>query len=131
MTLLKKTKKNGCRKQPFFEKQTETILSFGELEALTSTRLTRLLTLFHPRIASEQPFRLQRCTELLVHLDQSASHRQTNCTRLPRNATPVSKDSEIILVQLLHHFQRLQDRVLKNRRLEVVIKRTPVDRDAP
>ena len=74
------------------------ILTFTELESLTSFRTTRFLTLNSTRIASYESFRSQDSLIFRINLYQRTRDSQTGSLRLTFETTTVKVDLNIILL---------------------------------
>lgn len=71
-------------------------LTLGELEALTSTWATWLLTFLGAAVAGEEAVLFQGSTELWVHTDESAGDAEADCADLAGDATTIGRDAEVI-----------------------------------
>lgn len=104
-------------------------LALGELEALTGTWATGLLTFFRTGIASEQACLLQHRAEFCINSDECASHTETDSTHLASDATTVGVHSDIIGLMGVGELEGKQNLVLQRQRWEVFLKAATVNGD--
>ena len=102
-------------------------LTLGELEALTSTLLTILLTLVSTRVAGEHAQLFEPGTEFDIELQQCTRHTQPTGFCLTRKATAVGKNESIKLVGRLGGEQGLPHRGTGGFRMEVLLEGAVVD----
>src|SRR5204863_7467999 len=104
-------------------------LPLRELEAFPRAWLTRFLALFHPRIAAEKAFGLERSAKIRIDQQQGPRNREPRRAGLASGAAAGRVDGEIIGVRQLHHLQRLEHSVLERDRREIILKAFAVDVD--
>ena len=104
-------------------------LSFRELEALTSTRTTGLITLLLTGVASKHAGSLQDWARLRVLNDERTGDPEANGSCLSANSTAMSAEEEIKGLTVVGEGQRKHHLVLKCQSGEIFLERTLVDND--
>jgi hypothetical protein len=126
----KRPARTARRFEELFDRKTSADeLALGELEALTGTWATGLLTFFRTGIASEQASLFQHWTKLCVNGDQSARNAETNRTDLTRHTTTIGVDCDVISLVGVSELQGEQNLVLKSQRREVFFEAATVNGD--
>ena len=105
------------------------ILTLAELEVTTCLRLTRFLTLYLTGVTSHEAFCLQCDLVLRIDLYEGAGDGKTQCLCLTLEAATVKVGFDVILLCYTQLLQRLLNHVLEDRRWEIYIDVTTVDRD--
>ena len=104
-------------------------LTLGELETLTCTRLSSLLTLFHTWVTTEHQRSLESWAEFWVELDECACYSKADCSNLAVCATTVSGDSYVELLCKTADLEWCENCVLVCECWKVVFELALVDDD--
>ena len=99
------------------------------MEVLASFWLTRFLTLNFTSVTSQEAFSLESGFILSVDLNECASDSETECLSLALESATVKISLDIIFLCNAEFVQRLENDVTKNRRWEVALDVTTVDRN--
>ena len=104
-------------------------LTLAELEALTSLRTTRFLTLNLTSVTSHEALSLQCRLVLRINLNECASDSQTQRLCLSLVSATVQVDLDIIFLSYIQLCERLLNDVLQRGSGEINLQLTTVDSD--
>lgn len=123
------TKKAAPNKGSGFSKNVVQRLTLGELETLTSARLTSFLTLFRTWVTAEEASSFQGWTKLNINLQKRASNRQLHRASLTVETTAFGNDAHVVLVHQVCNLERVKNETLQRKSREVLLEGTSVDFD--
>ncbi len=97
------------------------ILTFAELESLTSLGLAGFLTLNHTRVAAQEALGLHRGTELGVDFDERLGDSHAKSLGLAGHTTAIQVGLDVVLAQHVGNAQGLLHLVLQGRDTEIFL----------